>query len=112
MEEIINSVMQSPENTNPNVLRSQLQGISGGSGGGVMVVGVNYETNRLDKTAREIMDAMLQKSVCIYMDGEYGMGFQALVLFEHEPNSSYDFSFGQDGRFSCQSENDYPSPVQ
>lgn len=34
MEEIINSVMQSPENTNPNVLRSQLQNIGGGSGDG------------------------------------------------------------------------------
>ena len=34
MEEIINSVMQSPENTNPNVLRSQLQNIDGGSGDG------------------------------------------------------------------------------
>ena len=33
MEEIINSVMQSPENTNPNVLRSQLQGVSGSGGG-------------------------------------------------------------------------------
>lgn len=34
MEEIINSVMQSPENTNPNVLRSQLKAIQGeGSGG-------------------------------------------------------------------------------
>ena len=34
MEEIINSVMQSPENTNPNVLRGQLKAIQGeGSGG-------------------------------------------------------------------------------
>ena len=33
MEEIINSVMQSPENTNPNVLRSQLQSIGGSSSG-------------------------------------------------------------------------------
>lgn len=32
MEEIINSVMQSPENTNPNVLRSQLSKMDGGSG--------------------------------------------------------------------------------
>lgn len=35
MEEIINNVMQSPENTNPNVLRSQLQNIGGGSGGDI-----------------------------------------------------------------------------
>ena len=33
MEEIINSVMQSPENTNPNVLRSQLKAIQGEGGG-------------------------------------------------------------------------------
>ena len=34
MEEIINNIMQSPENTNPNVLRSQLQNISSGDTGG------------------------------------------------------------------------------
>ena len=34
MEEVIDSVMQSPENTNPNVLRSQLSKISGGSAAG------------------------------------------------------------------------------
>lgn len=32
MEEIINSIMHNPENTNPNVLRDQLQGISSGAG--------------------------------------------------------------------------------
>ena len=35
MEEIINNIMQSPENTNPNILRSQLQSIAGSGGGGV-----------------------------------------------------------------------------
>lgn len=47
MEEIINSVMQSPENTNPNVLRSQLQSVSAGSGGGepfiVEIEGISTE---------------------------------------------------------------------
>ena len=39
MEEIINSVMQSPENTNPNVLRSQLQSV-GGSSSGIKDIGI------------------------------------------------------------------------
>lgn len=37
MEEIINNIMQSPENTNPNVLRSQLQNIGGGGSGGAKI---------------------------------------------------------------------------
>ena len=61
MEEIINSVMQSPENTNPNVLRSQLKAIqgegSGSSGGGVLMVTDTDGT--LDKTMGEIQDAYL-----------------------------------------------------
>ena len=111
MEEIINSVMQSPENTNPNVLRGQLQKIGGGSGGGVFVVGMDAETAMLDKTAREIMDAMLQKSVCLYVDNEHGVAFYSFAAFEHEPNSAYVFSFIVSSdivQFSCQSENDYP----
>ena len=38
MEEIINSIMHNPENTNPNVLRDQLRGISSGAGAGVVIV--------------------------------------------------------------------------
>lgn len=62
MEEIINSVMQSPENTNPNVLRSQLQSVGGGSGsGGALVVNatVDFTTNKAtcDKTAGEMWSA-------------------------------------------------------
>lgn len=55
MEEIINSIMQTPNNVNPNVLRGQLQGIAGG--GDVLVVHDNEGV--LDKTWNEINDAPL-----------------------------------------------------
>lgn len=55
MEEIINSIMQTPGNINPNVLRGQLQGIAGG--GDVLVVHDNEGV--LDKTWNEINDAPL-----------------------------------------------------
>ena len=45
MEEIINSVMQSPENTNPNVLRSQLQNISEGGNNPANAYTVNVDGN-------------------------------------------------------------------
>lgn len=110
MEEIINSVMQSPENTNPNVLRSQLQGISGGSGGGAFVVGVDPETEALDKTAREIMDAMPQKSVCIYVNSPSVTAFAELTEFMHRDGSPYEFTFGKNmNSYYCSSENDYPT---
>ena len=46
MEEIINNIMQSPEDTNPNVLRSQLQNISSGSGGDARVYEVEFRDNK------------------------------------------------------------------
>lgn len=62
MEEIINSVMQSPENTNPNVLRSQLNtiqgsGSSGGSGSELVyatITQVDENTWTCDKTGTEL----------------------------------------------------------
>lgn len=57
MEEIINNIMQTPDNTNPNVLRSQLQGMLSGSTGGVLVVHIDRFNHTLDKTWQEIHDA-------------------------------------------------------
>ena len=56
-DEIFNYVMNSPENTNPAVLRSMLNSIEEGGGGGVLVVTLGV--NALDKTWQEIHDAML-----------------------------------------------------
>ena len=58
MEEIINNIMQSPENTNPNVLRSQLQNI-GGSGGGAVYATFTEDkgTWTCDKTYDELKAA-------------------------------------------------------
>lgn len=58
MDEVVNYVMETPGNTNPNVLR----GLLGKSGGGnVLIVNMNInqetQTATLDKTWREIYDA-------------------------------------------------------
>ena len=69
MEEIINNIMQSPENTNPNVLRSQLQNIGGGSGGSFVIGGtVSGTTVTLDKTAGEIFAAMKKQNVIVVLE--------------------------------------------
>ena len=80
MEEIINSVMQSPENTNPNVLRGQLQNIGGGSGGSFVVGGtVSGTTVTLDKTAGEIFAAMKKQNVIVVLEQPVE-GFDELIL--------------------------------
>ena len=60
MDEIIDYVMETPGNTNPNVLRGMLNN-SGGSGSGVLIVNgtIDAETqmDTLDKTWQEIHDA-------------------------------------------------------
>lgn len=85
-------------------------GGGGGSGGGVFVVGVDPETEALDKTAREIMDAMPQKSVCIYVNSPSGTAFAELTEFMHRDGSPYEFTFGKNmNSYYCSSENDYPT---
>ena len=56
MEELINNIMNTPENTNPNVLRGQLETIGNNSNGGIFVVEDNDGT--LNKTFQEIYDAV------------------------------------------------------
>ena len=60
MEEIINSVMQSPENTNPNILRSQLQKMGSSGGGGVLIgtSGSESGTFVVDMPITEVAAAM------------------------------------------------------
>ena len=89
MEEIINSVMQSPENTNPNVLRGQLQKIGGSSGGGTMVVNLHMEPGGdgktvgmilvCDKTADEMFQAIETKSIVLKFEHPE----TAVVLYLH-----------------------------
>lgn len=59
MEEIINNVMQSPENTNPNVLRSQLQKMSGSD---VYVIQIGHEIKPDGPLSREYIEIV---------DGDY-----------------------------------------
>ena len=61
MEEIINSVMQSPENTNPNVLRSQLQNIGGGGGGAEIIPGVVANLSATTMTVEMPFETLAQK---------------------------------------------------
>lgn len=64
MDDIIDYIMQSPENTNPNVLRDMLENNNGGSGINSMLnVQMFYEETKtgartyLDHTWQEIWDA-------------------------------------------------------
>ena len=54
-EEIFDYVMESPENTNPAVLRSMLNELDGGFGGGVL--NITDTEGTLDKTFGEIQEA-------------------------------------------------------
>lgn len=61
-EEIFDYVMESPENTNPAILRSMLNELSSGSGGGgIFPVEINDEFTIADKTSAEIEAALLAK---------------------------------------------------
>lgn len=78
MDEIINYVMENPENTNPNVLRNMLENYNS-SGGGLLIVNVvPDETTEeegvyvADKTAKELYEAFLAgRNVVCYYDLNY-----------------------------------------
>ena len=122
MEEIINSVMQSPENTNPNVLRSQLQKIDGASSGLTrdFLISANSEgdTVVLDKTYKEIYSAISRKDFIIaniHIDSQNGGSADILTntvlcarMAEHADSASiYAIQIG-DFQFGAQSEDEYP----
>ena len=115
MEEIINSVMQSPENTNPNVLRSQLQGISGGSGGGVFVVNITGDSPSnaaFDKTASEVFAAKQTMPVVVTMTFNGATVFGDLVIAVKQ-GTNYTFLAyfrGNDlSQFTAASDDSYPT---
>lgn len=65
IDDVFNYVMNTPDNTNPNVLRSMLNNLEGGGGGGVLVVTVTIVEDpgggqRLvcDKTTGQIINAI------------------------------------------------------
>lgn len=59
MDEVINYVMETPGNTNPNVLRGMLQNSSGGGTALAVEMEVDVEMGKatLNKTWKEIFDA-------------------------------------------------------
>lgn len=112
MEEIINSIMQSPENTNPNVLRGQLQGIMG-AGDSVLIVHASTDsshTQTLDKTWKEIHDAPF---AVLKIENELS-GFDFLLLRSvNSDKGVYSADFVLPGsagrRYTTDGENGYPS---
>lgn len=118
-DKILDYVMNSPANTNPNVLKTMLD--SGGSGGGVLVIeatGSYEEGYTLDKTYKEISDAFKAGEACVvhYDDLPYGESYATIVSVNYYESTynvnavfiSPDFTCYGDS-FSTNSENGYPN---
>ena len=102
MEEIINSIMQSPENTNPNVLRGQLEGLA--TGGSEITVVHNVD-GTLDITAGELAE-LCQNGVCFI---ETDLKYQLIL---EEQDSEHMFSFNTaDQTFLANGYDNYPRKV-
>lgn len=68
MEELINNIMQSPENTNPNVLRSQLKAIQGEGSGGPGYSVKNQRTTLFDGDATTESFGSTNRTVLLEQD--------------------------------------------
>lgn len=110
-EEIFEYVTETPENTNPAVLRSMLNELSGGGSGGAGLFVVNIQYNdstgeyEVDKTLEEIKAAYLRNDAIV---GVYaGQTVFAAPYLEGEGEEEYfsvDFTFvGYSGKIGDES---------
>lgn len=82
-------------------------GGGGGSGGGFLKVGINPETGALDKTWKEIYDALYEgKYVCIVIGDENG-ALQTSVTSAYIAGTDYTVETITDS-YLTDSENGYP----
>jgi len=63
--EIVKYIFSTPENTNPNVLRSMLNEIDGGSGDTPSVQVVTIESDQMQMTWQEINDVLSNNTILI-----------------------------------------------
>ena len=93
MEEIINYLNKTPENTNPNVLRDMVSSGSSSenSGGNLFLVTMDADSGESDKTFQETYDAFMNgENVVIYdqLNGYYDTVISAMLS---EENTTYGF---------------------
>ena len=67
--EIVKYIFSTPENTNPNVLRSMLNEIDGGSGDTPSVQVVTIESDQMQMTWQEINDVLSNNTILICRQG-------------------------------------------
>ena len=114
-EDIFNYVMDTPDNTNPNVLRSLLNGLEGGSGGGTFITNVdvtsegNYTYYTLDKTWQEIYDASSSSAVIAKTNGN---GWFQFTYLKSVNENEHSVEFLNNSIYYADSANEYPVHVE
>lgn len=114
-EEILNYVMDTPDNTNRMVLSDMLDEFSSGGGASILVVGVTEEGSfwNCDKTWQEIYEAFLSGSVRLSCPvfTENAVDYRNVIVVSTD-GSQYDVYFwdGLDiNAFHASSADGYPS---
>ena len=109
MDEIINYAINSPENTNPNVLKSMLSSLNvgGGQSNDVEIIKFHIdEENKLDLTWQEIKDALDREAILLNKT-EDGYG---IIIGAFSDENTYVVGISLDGTeyFTTDSTNGYP----
>lgn len=111
-EEILDYVMNTPDNTNRAVLSDMLDEFSSGSGGGnpTLVVEVTSKNNvwTCEKTWQEIFDAFLTSAVVLRLpdDGQANFILISNIFYSE---AIYYIAGGDGFSFSTDNANGYPS---
>lgn len=123
MEEIINYINSTPENSNPNVLRGLLQTMSDrilavNATSGIMVT--VDDQGVFDKTYNEVSGAMVNEKLPVYVlsrtDYDEGVTTHYHLLVKNESYEGtdnvgnwYSFTDSDGHEYQCTSINDYPT---
>lgn len=93
MEEIINYLNKTPENTNPNVLKDMVSSgsSSGSNSGNLFLVTMDVDSGESDKTFQETYDAFIGGENVIIYDEALGYYNTIISAMLSEENTTYGF---------------------
>ena len=112
-EEILDYVVNSPENTNRMVLSDMLNELVSSSGGGVTVVHYSGDAGHLDITAEELLAAAKSSyTILVFASDTEETAMPLVHAYKYE--NSYMFVFGTEieqaySKFTANSGSDFPA---
>ena len=119
-QDIIDYIMDSPENTNPAILNQMIDEVSGGGSNNIFIIKITKNDNDKqvsNKTWAEIIDALNQEKIVYYIydwNDEYNdvdYGFINSSSYSEDGDNLYTVNLSSGTVLSTESKNGYPTEL-